>query len=640
MFWLIFLLVILVTGSPDINTPPHDPPSSDLPITDLTFVRKWAAIGDSYTAGIGAGDLWSDKKEDTKCSRYDKSYVALLKHMLGPQVTNFTYTACSGARTSDIYSQAQDLDKFHDLIVLTGGGNDLCLSDIITTCIFLPFNSEEKCQKVIELAQENIKFILGYNVRRILEVAVSKVNAFGIIVWALYGQFFNTETDDCEKNQDWAFPGLAPFDALPLTRERREKLNQLVTDTNKVIKKTIEDFVMDKGKYFPRVHIRTADWNDFMKDGLKGQYCVPESTGKYPDPMQPNLHFFKPDTTYERHTELKAKRDNITDTSFSSSADTNDTLSSFYDSILYRSPNPAAAALYELNPTGVTLPPGCPGDKGIGFGLPDRWGKYFHPNELGHKTIASFVLDGIYAARADFLGKRNPICSRGFEEFRCWQNDGRRDYASADLLNKNYKTYCKEVKPPKKTANWKDERWFHQQTPETHSFSIQLSDGATHFDQGHCLESFERIINSCDGNDPKNPMNWKFGGRWTRGSYTYEVNIANSFQRPWPPTREVGGFCDSSYKFWYQRYDMRGRGWATWDAGQDTLKPAIISCVGHGLTGWDFQYLDHPDSDGNEWVVKFNTPILTGPRCFDNNRVQFNAGGFTRGCHGVLRRDP
>lgn len=85
---------------------------------------------------------------------------------------------------------------------------------------------------------------------------------------------------------------------------------------------------------------------------------------------------------------------------------------------------------------------------------------------------------------------------------------------------------------------------------------------------------------------------------------------------------------------------MRGRGWATSDAGQDTLKPAIISCVGHGLTGWDFQYLDHPDSDGNEWVAKFNTPILTGPRCFDNNRVQFNAGGFTRGCHGVLRRDP
>lgn len=127
MIWLIFLLVILVTGSPDINTPPHDPPSSDLPITDLTFVRKWAAIGDSYTAGIGAGDVWSDKKEDTKCSRYDKSYVALLKHVLGPQVTNFTYTACSGARTSDIYTQAQDLDKLHDLIVLTGGGNDLCL---------------------------------------------------------------------------------------------------------------------------------------------------------------------------------------------------------------------------------------------------------------------------------------------------------------------------------------------------------------------------------------------------------------------------------------------------------------------------------------------------------------------------------
>ncbi|KAI2997014.1 hypothetical protein CBS147346_9006 [Aspergillus niger] len=637
MIWFIFLLVILVTGTPDIDAPQDNPPETHLPITDLTFIRTWAAIGDSYTAGIGAGDLWSDRKEDYKCSRYDKSYVALLKHLLGPQVEKFSYKACSGARTGDIYNQARELDKFHDLIVMTGGGNDLCLSDIITTCIFLPFNNEEKCQKVIELAQYNIKQILKSNVREVLEVAVGKVNQFGIIIYALYGQFFNTETDDCEKNQDWAFPGLAPFNALPLTRERRQQFNQLVVDTNKVIKQAIDDFVLEKGKYFPRVHIRTADWDAFMKDGLKGQFCAPESTGKYPDPMQPNLHFFKPDTSIERHTELKAKRDNITDTSTSSSS-TDDPLSSFYNSVLFRSPNPPAAALHKLNPRDPK-PPGCPGDGGVGFGLPDRWGKYFHPNELGHKTIASFVLDGIFASRADFLGRKNPICQHSFDEFRCWQQDGRKDYASADLLNKNYKTYCKEVKPPKKTANWKDERWFNQLTPETHYFSIQLSDGATQFDYGHCIESFERIINSCDGNDPENPLNWKFGGRWTRGSYTYEVNVQNSFKRPWPPTKEVGGFCDSSFKGFFQKYNMRGRGWATWDAGQDTLKPAITSCVGLGLTGWDFKYLDEPDSDGNEWVASFNTPILTGPRCFDNNRVQFNAGGFTRGCHGVQRHD-
>lgn len=127
MIWFIFLLVILVTGTPDIDAPQDNPPETHLPITDLTFIRTWAAIGDSYTAGIGAGDLWSDRKEDYKCSRYDKSYVALLKHLLGPQVEKFSYKACSGARTGDIYNQARELDKFHDLIVMTGGGNDLCL---------------------------------------------------------------------------------------------------------------------------------------------------------------------------------------------------------------------------------------------------------------------------------------------------------------------------------------------------------------------------------------------------------------------------------------------------------------------------------------------------------------------------------
>ena len=126
MILLIFLLVSLITGYDPIPDN-HSTPQAVMDPQDFTWIRNWAAIGDSYTAGIGSGDLWSDREADYKCSRYDLSYPALLKHAIGPQVDDFQYLACSGDRTADIYKQASQLFYMQDLVVLTAGGNDLCL---------------------------------------------------------------------------------------------------------------------------------------------------------------------------------------------------------------------------------------------------------------------------------------------------------------------------------------------------------------------------------------------------------------------------------------------------------------------------------------------------------------------------------
>ncbi len=58
-------------------------------------------------------------------------------------------------------------------------------------------------------------------------------------------------------------------------------------------------------------------------------------------------------------------------------------------------------------------------------------------------------------------------------------------------------------------------------------------------------------------------------------------------------------------------------------------------CIGSTPTSWKFWYYDEPDKDGNEWAASFNTPIWVNARCFDNNKVQFKAGGFTNGCSGT-----
>jgi lysophospholipase L1-like esterase len=96
-------------------------------VDDFSWVKRFAAVGDSFTAGIGSGNLYSDRDNDKDCSRYDWTYPVIMNRYFGPMVEKFTYTACSGAITPEIYEQINNLDDGQDLVVLSAGGNDLCL---------------------------------------------------------------------------------------------------------------------------------------------------------------------------------------------------------------------------------------------------------------------------------------------------------------------------------------------------------------------------------------------------------------------------------------------------------------------------------------------------------------------------------
>lgn len=100
------------------------------------WIKRWAAIGDSFTAGIGSGKLYSQQKDDYKCSRYDLAYPALANNAFGPAVEDFQFAACSGDRSLQIYDQISAVQGNLDLVMMTAGGNDLCLVGSITieTC--------------------------------------------------------------------------------------------------------------------------------------------------------------------------------------------------------------------------------------------------------------------------------------------------------------------------------------------------------------------------------------------------------------------------------------------------------------------------------------------------------------------------
>ena len=124
--------------------------------SDFSWVKRWAAIGDSYTAGIGSGRAlgkWTDGEhldiglKDAKapvfnitlpnldisghdnwyCARYDMSYPMIISRLFGTHVDDFQYAACSGDRAGQIYQQAKQIEGDLDLVMMTAGGNDLCL---------------------------------------------------------------------------------------------------------------------------------------------------------------------------------------------------------------------------------------------------------------------------------------------------------------------------------------------------------------------------------------------------------------------------------------------------------------------------------------------------------------------------------
>lgn len=112
---------------------------------NMEWIRRWAAIGDSYTAGIGAGqplghmiteeevaitepDGADQIRDNWRCARYDMAYPKVLERQF-PNVNKdgFQYLACSGDRSVQIYQQARALKGNLDFVTFTAGGNDLCL---------------------------------------------------------------------------------------------------------------------------------------------------------------------------------------------------------------------------------------------------------------------------------------------------------------------------------------------------------------------------------------------------------------------------------------------------------------------------------------------------------------------------------
>ncbi|MEE1940715.1 SGNH/GDSL hydrolase family protein [Streptomyces sp. TRM 70361] len=110
---------------------------------------SYVALGDSYSSGVGAGSYDS---ASGSCKRSANAYPVLWKNANSP--ASFHFTACSGAKTTDVVNnQLGPLNSGTTLVSITVGGNDAGFADTMTACVL---GGESTCLSRVAQAREYI----------------------------------------------------------------------------------------------------------------------------------------------------------------------------------------------------------------------------------------------------------------------------------------------------------------------------------------------------------------------------------------------------------------------------------------------------------------------------------------------------
>lgn len=99
---------------------------------------RYAALGDSYSSGAGAGGY---EASSGACERSDRAYPALWAAAHTPAA--FAFTACSGAVTADVAGrQLGPVNASTSLVSVSVGGDDAGFPDVMATCVL---DSQSAC---------------------------------------------------------------------------------------------------------------------------------------------------------------------------------------------------------------------------------------------------------------------------------------------------------------------------------------------------------------------------------------------------------------------------------------------------------------------------------------------------------------
>ena len=115
-------------------------------VARATPALNYVALGDSYSAGVGAGNYMS---ASGGCDRSTSAYPRLWAAANSP--ASFTFAACSGATTLSVISgQLAALSASTTLVSVTAGGDDAGFTHVMETCVL---KSQNSCLSSVSTAE-------------------------------------------------------------------------------------------------------------------------------------------------------------------------------------------------------------------------------------------------------------------------------------------------------------------------------------------------------------------------------------------------------------------------------------------------------------------------------------------------------
>ncbi|MFI9272776.1 SGNH/GDSL hydrolase family protein [Kitasatospora sp. NPDC052896] len=148
---------------------------------------NYVALGDSYSAGVGAGNYDSSSGD---CSRSENAYPQLWANQNGP--SSFSFVACSGAKTGDVLNtQLSAVNASTNLISLTIGGNDAGFASTMEACVL---EGTSACESAVSTAEQYAENTLPGQLNQLYAAIRAKAPSAQVVVLG-YPELYQIDGD-------------------------------------------------------------------------------------------------------------------------------------------------------------------------------------------------------------------------------------------------------------------------------------------------------------------------------------------------------------------------------------------------------------------------------------------------------------
>lgn len=197
-------------------------------------LASYAALGDSYATGAGAGDALTWPASDARCGRFAESYPRQIVD--NNKGTIFRNLACGGASTTSVMLAQVPWIQDSQVITLTIGGNEVDFFEIVNACVY-QWATFANCQAAIDRSRSAIESeYFRKNLEKLVKAIVNDMEAGARLLVTGYAKFFNEKTTQCDHV---SFSRKSSENAL--TRAKRAEMNDLLRLLNYIIGTTAVD---------------------------------------------------------------------------------------------------------------------------------------------------------------------------------------------------------------------------------------------------------------------------------------------------------------------------------------------------------------------------------------------------------------